>query len=115
MAGVRTSSFRSECQVVAARARTHLGRCPWWRVLQLGHEAQDVDDLCVQVSVIDDAIIATLPGTSYSVTYHKRNEPWLLTSDIRDVTKEHFASRCTSPIGSLSETRSLGIDMGCGS
>jgi len=51
----------------------------------LGHEAQDVDDLCVQVSVIDDAIIATLPGTSYSVTYHKRNEPWLLTSDIRDV------------------------------
>ena len=55
------------------------------RVLQLGHEAQDVDDLCVQVSVIDDAIIATLPGTSYSVTYHKRNEPWLLTSDIRDV------------------------------
>jgi hypothetical protein len=38
----------------------------------------------VQVSVVDDAIVVTMPGTSYSVTYHKRNEPWLLASDVRD-------------------------------
>jgi len=38
----------------------------------------------LRVSVVDDAIIVTMPGTSYSVTYRKRGEPWLLSSDIRD-------------------------------
>jgi len=47
--------------------------------------AQQYDnDLDVQVSVVGEAIIVTMPGTSYSVTYHKRNEPWLLASDICD-------------------------------
>lgn len=32
----------------------------------------------------DDAIIVTMPGTSYSVTYRKRNEPWLFASEISD-------------------------------
>ena len=45
---------------------------------------QGADDLDVQVSVVNDAIVVTLPGTSYSVTYRKRSEPWLLASDIRD-------------------------------
>jgi hypothetical protein len=42
------------------------------------------NDLDVQVSVANDAIVVTMPGTSYSVTYRKRDEPWLLASDIRD-------------------------------
>ena len=47
--------------------------------------AQECDnDLNVRVSVVDDAIVVTTPGTSYSVTYRKRHEPWLLASDIRD-------------------------------
>jgi hypothetical protein len=46
--------------------------------------AQQHDDLDVQISVVGDAIIVTMPGTSYSVTYRKRDEPWLLASDIRD-------------------------------
>ena len=29
-------------------------------------------DLDVRVSVVDDTIIVTRPGTSYSVTYHRR-------------------------------------------
>ena len=41
-------------------------------------------DLDVRVSVVDDTIIVTMPGTSYSVTYHKRNDPWLFASNIRD-------------------------------
>ena len=40
--------------------------------------------LDVQVSVLDDTIVVTMPGTSYSVTYHKRNDPWLFASNIRD-------------------------------
>jgi len=42
------------------------------------------NDLDVQVSVVNDAIVVTMPGTSYSVTYRKRDEPWLLASDIRE-------------------------------
>ena len=42
------------------------------------------NDLDVQVSVVNDAIVVTMPGTSYSVTYRKRDEPCLLASDIRD-------------------------------
>jgi hypothetical protein len=38
----------------------------------------------LHVSVMNDAIVVTMPGTSYSVTYHKRSEPWLHASDIRD-------------------------------
>ena len=45
---------------------------------------QDDNDLDVQVSVVNDAIVVTMPGTSYSVTYRERHEPWLLASDIRD-------------------------------
>ena len=42
------------------------------------------NDLDLQVSVMDDAIIVTMRGTSYSVTYRKRDEPWLHASNIRD-------------------------------
>jgi hypothetical protein len=35
-------------------------------------------------SVVDDAIVVTMPGPAYAVTYRKRDEPWLLASDIRD-------------------------------
>ena len=45
---------------------------------------EDDNDLDVQVSVVNDAIVVTMPGTSYSVTYHKRTEPWLHASGIRD-------------------------------
>jgi len=38
----------------------------------------------MQVSVVDDAIVVTMPGPAYAVTYRKRDEPWLLASDIRD-------------------------------
>jgi len=36
------------------------------------------------VTVENDAIIVTMPGTRYSITYRKGDEPWLLASDIRD-------------------------------
>jgi hypothetical protein len=39
-------------------------------------EAKSGNELDVQVSVLDDTIVVTMPGTSYSVTYHKRNDPW---------------------------------------
>jgi hypothetical protein len=49
------------------------------RAMEEDHNGSDL-----RVSVVDDAIIVTMPGTSYSVTYRKRNEPWLLASDISD-------------------------------
>jgi hypothetical protein len=47
-------------------------------------QTDDWDGFDVQVSVVDDTIIATMPGTSYMVTYRKSKEPWLVASDIRD-------------------------------
>jgi hypothetical protein len=38
----------------------------------------------VHVSVLDDALLVTMPGTTYSITYRKATEPWLLASNIRD-------------------------------
>ena len=35
----------------------------------------------IQVAVVDDAIIVTMPGTGYTITYRKGAEPWLLASD----------------------------------
>jgi len=47
--------------------------------------AQTGDDgFDVHVAVVDDAIVVTMPGTSYSVTYRKKDAPWLVASDIRD-------------------------------
>jgi hypothetical protein len=45
---------------------------------------EDDNDLDLQISVVNDALVVTMPGTSYSVTYHKRSEPWLHASDLRD-------------------------------
>jgi len=36
------------------------------------------------VTVENGAIIVTMPGTRYSITYRKDDEPWLLASDIHD-------------------------------
>jgi hypothetical protein len=47
-------------------------------------ETQGDNYLDVNVAVSDDAIVVTLPGTSFSATYRKRDEPWLIASDIRD-------------------------------
>jgi hypothetical protein len=35
----------------------------------------------IHVAVVDDAIVVTMPGTRYSVTYRKGDDPWLLASD----------------------------------
>jgi len=45
------------------------------------------NDLDVHLAVEDNAIIVTLPGTSFCVAYRKGAEPWLLASDIRDDRK----------------------------
>jgi hypothetical protein len=55
-----------------------------------GHGKEDISGEA-RVAIVDDAIVVTMPGTSYSVTYHKSDAPWLVASDIRDDPK--------SPIG----------------
>jgi hypothetical protein len=48
----------------------------------------------VHVSVLDDALVVTMPGTTYSITYRKATEPWLLASNIRD-DKDSSVSKWT--------------------
>jgi hypothetical protein len=38
----------------------------------------------LKTTVENGAIIVTMPGTRYSITYRKADEPWLLASDIHD-------------------------------
>jgi len=38
------------------------------------------DGFAINVAVVDDAIIVTMPGTRYSITYRKGPDPWLLAS-----------------------------------
>jgi len=53
----------------------------------------------VRVARLDDAIVVTMPGTSYSVTYRKLDSsPWLFASNIRDdpdspVSRHTFRAR----------------------
>ena len=47
-------------------------------------ESNSGPDLRVLVVLHGDTIVVTMPGTSYSVTYRKLNDPWLLASNIRD-------------------------------
>jgi hypothetical protein len=53
----------------------------------------------VRVARLDDAIVVTMPGTSYQVTYRKvDSSPWLLASNIRDdpdspVSRHTFRAR----------------------
>jgi hypothetical protein len=76
------------------------------RAMEEDHNGSDL-----RVSVVDEAIIVTMPGTSYSVSYHKRNDPWLLASDIRDdknspVSRWTFRARAWTAANE--KTRELG-------
>ena len=44
-------------------------------------EKENDNDFAIHVALVDDAIIVTMPGTRYSITYRKGAEPWLLASD----------------------------------
>jgi hypothetical protein len=44
-------------------------------------EKEGDNNFAIHVAVVDDAIIVTMPGTRYSVTYRKGDDPWLLASD----------------------------------
>jgi hypothetical protein len=61
-----------------------------------GMGTEDDKDLALLVVLEGDAIVVTMPGTSYSVSYRKlRNSPWLVASDIHEdpdspISKFHF-------------------------
>jgi hypothetical protein len=66
----------------------------------------------VRVARLDDAIVVTMPGTSYSVTYRKLDSsPWLFASNIRDdpdspVSRHTFRARAW--IAANEKARDLG-------
>jgi hypothetical protein len=69
------------------------------------------NDVDVQVAVVDDGVVVTMPGTSYSVTYHKRDEPWLIASDIRDDPNSSiskFIFRARAYVAANDKARELG-------
>jgi hypothetical protein len=47
-------------------------------------EKENDNDFAIHVALVDDAIIVTMPGTRYSITYRKGADPWLLASDRDD-------------------------------
>ena len=59
-------------------------------------EKEADDSFAIHVAVVDDVITVTMPGTRYSVTYRKGDEPWLLVSDgyvDRDFPSRTFRAR----------------------
>jgi hypothetical protein len=70
------------------------------------------NDLGVLVVLEGDAIVVTLPGTRYSVTYHKlRNPPWLFAADIHndpDSSISKFTFRARAWTAANDKARELG-------
>ena len=69
------------------------------------------NELDVHLAVEDNAIIVTLPGTSFCVAYRKGAEPWLLASDIRDDPNSpisRFTFRARAWTAANDKTRELG-------
>jgi len=67
----------------------------------------------VQISVKDNAITVSLPGTSFSVTYRKLpDKPWLTAADIADVrgasTSQRFGFRARAWTAANDKARELG-------
>jgi len=66
----------------------------------------------VLVVLEGEAIVVTIPGTRYSVTYRKlRNSPWLIASDIRDDSDSaisKFAFRARAWTAANDKARELG-------
>jgi hypothetical protein len=66
----------------------------------------------VRIARLDDAIVVTMPGTSYSVTYRRvDSSPWLLASNMRDdlnspVSRHTFRARAW--IAANDKARELG-------
>jgi hypothetical protein len=55
-------------------------------------EKEADNGLAIHVAVVYDAIIVTMPGTHYSVTYRKGADPWLLASTVTTTPPFHLAS-----------------------
>jgi len=68
------------------------------------------DSLDVSVAVHDEAIVVTLFGTAFSVTY-RGNDPWLVASDIRDDLNSpinRFTFRARAYVAANEKARELG-------
>jgi hypothetical protein len=77
-----------------------------------GMGTEDDKDLALLVVLEGDAIVVTMPGTSYSVSYRKlRNSPWLVASDIHedpDSPISKFTFRARAWTGANDKARELG-------
>jgi hypothetical protein len=47
-------------------------------------EKEGDDGFAIHVTIVDDVITVTMPGTRYSITYRKGADPWLVASDRYD-------------------------------
>jgi hypothetical protein len=75
-------------------------------------EKEADNGLALHVAVVGDAIIVTMPGTNYSVTYHKPGKtPWLVASGNRDDFNspiKQFTFRARACIATNDKARELG-------
>src|SRR5262245_4056483 len=74
-------------------------------------ENEGDNGFAIQVAVVEDAITVTMPGTRYSITYRKGDEPWLLASDVheaRDFSSRKFIFRARAWTAANEKARELG-------
>jgi hypothetical protein len=65
----------------------------------------------LRVTVENGAITVTMPGTSYSVTYHSGNDPSLVRSNIRD-DPDHPSHRFTFRARALTAANDKAHELG---
>jgi hypothetical protein len=74
-------------------------------------EKERDNGFAIDVAVVDDTITVTMPGTRYSVTYRKGDEPWLLASDSYDdpdFPSRKFTFRARAWTAANNKARELG-------
>ena len=74
-------------------------------------EKEGDNNFAIHVAVVDDAIIVTMPGTRYSITYRKGADPWLLASDSYedlDFPSHKFTFRARAYTAATDKARELG-------
>ena len=74
-------------------------------------EKENDNDFAIHVALVDDAIIVTMPGTRYSITYRKGADPWLLASD-RDDDPDFPSRKFTFPARAFTAANDKARELG---
>ena len=69
------------------------------------------NDFAIEVAVVDDSIVVTMPGTRYRIVYRQGLDTWLVASDTRndaDFPFRTFTFRARAWTAANDKARELG-------